>query len=329
MSRRLLITCHHLVRSIDRYRDVLAEKGIEPVVRAPAGQGWDARQMGDLLSDVDAAVIGDDVVGAVSFAAAESRLRLLIKWGTGVDTIDFAAARAAGVVVANTPGLLADEVADVAVGYLIMALRRLHEIDREVRAGRWYRPTGRTLSGCTVAVLGLGNVGRAVIERLQAFGCGIQGFDISEVAAGRARERGIDVRTTAEDALHNCEALVVCMSLSDASRRSVGARALGLLAPGCVVVNVSRGGILDEAALLANLDSGHVSVAALDVFDEEPPQPGHPLLAHPSVILGSHNASNTAEGVDRVNAKTIAMVVEWASAEGAPRDGRAAGDGHP
>jgi glyoxylate reductase len=221
-----------------------------------------------------------------------------VRWvsnhAVGTDNIDLAAAAARGVGVANTPGVLDDATADLCVALALAAARRVAEGDRLVRSGEWTGFStdlllGLDLAGATAGLVGVGGVGRAVARRLVA------GFRMRGLYAARGphpeleRALGIE-RAALPDLLRAADLVTLHVPLTEETRGMIGASELGLMRPGAVLVNVSRGPIVDEGALVEALREGRIA-AGLDVYDEEPLPPGHPLTRLPAVVLTPHIAS--------------------------------------
>jgi len=225
--------------------------------------------------------------------AAAPRLRAISSCSVGLDHVDLAAATARGIPVGFTPGVLTETTAELALGLLFAAARRIVEADREVRAGAWteaWDPTGllgRDLHGATLGVIGLGAIGRAVATRAGALGMRILGWS-------RSRRAVPGVESVELDALlERSDFLSVHVALTPETRGLLGPRALGRVRRGAILVNTARGEIVDEAALADALRSGWLAGAALDVFACEPLPAGSPLLGVPNLILTPHIGSAT------------------------------------
>jgi lactate dehydrogenase-like 2-hydroxyacid dehydrogenase len=221
-------------------------------------------------------------------------LRWVANHAVGTDNIDLDAAARRGVAVANTPGVLDDAVADHCVALVLAAARRVAEGDRLVRSGGWTGFStdlllGLDLTGATVGLVGLGGVGRAVARRL------VSGFGMRGVYAARnrhperERELGVEHADLA-DLLRAADVVTLHVPLTGETRGLIGARELALMRPGATLVNISRGPIVDEPALVAALREGRIA-AGLDVFDEEPLAAGHPLTSLSNAVLTPHIAS--------------------------------------
>jgi D-3-phosphoglycerate dehydrogenase / 2-oxoglutarate reductase len=305
-ENRVLVSCLHLQRHIDKYRDLLLQRGIE--VETPAvAQQLSEDQLVEIIGRFDGVIAGDDEFTAKVLQKAE-RLKILIKWGIGVDAIDLDEAARLGIPVKNTPAMFGDEVADVTMGYIIMLARGLHQLDRGVRRGEWPKIQGMSLRGKTLGVIGLGDIGRAACRRAAAFGMRVIGYDpvgvCEDAAAGGVRP--VDLNTLLEAS----DIISLSCALTADNRHLLGRPEFARMQAGVLIVNAARGTLIDEAALAAALASGRVGGAALDVFENEPLPDDSPLRAFDNCIFGTHNGSNTLEAVERVNDKTVEMLVD-------------------
>ncbi|WP_232281039.1 2-hydroxyacid dehydrogenase [Novosphingobium nitrogenifigens] len=217
-------------------------------------------------------------------------LEIIANFGVGYDNIDVAAAAVRGIVVTNTAGVLDEEVADLTIGLLLATLRRIPAAERFLRDGRWNEgpfPLSPSLRGRRVGILGLGGIGKAVARRLE-------GFAVPIAYHGRTRQEGLSYPwyASAEELAENSDVLIVIVPGGVATRHMVDARVLTALGPDGVLVNVSRGTVVDEVALVAALESGTILAAGLDVFDREPHVP-EALLAAENVVLLPHIGSGS------------------------------------
>lgn len=307
MSTRALVTCLHLQRHLDRYEQRFRRHGIE--VEAPeVMQQMREAELLPIIGRFDGMVAGDDEVTARVLEAGCPRLRVVAKWGIGVDGIDREAARRLGVAVYNTPGVFADEVADVVVGYLVSLARGLHAMDRSVRAGGWLKPQGVSLRGKRLGVVGVGSIGAAVVRRGHTLGLEVVGHDAVEVDAELRRATGLAM-VGLDELLATSDFISLCCPLTPETRHLIDASALSRTKPGVFLINTARGGLVAEPALVAALTAGRLGGAALDVFESEPLPDDSPLRGFNSVIFGTHNASNTLEAVLRVNEMAIANLL--------------------
>jgi D-3-phosphoglycerate dehydrogenase len=300
---RVVVTCPPMLLTSSEWLASLTERGIQ-VDLPPVKQHVARADLERLLPQCDGIIAGDEPLDRALLTAASPRLRVISRWGVGMDNVDHDAARELGIVVRNTPAAFAEEVADVAIGYAIMLARNLHTIDAGVRAGGWPKPQGVSLAGRTLGIVGLGAIGRAVARRGLAMGMSVVGSDPEPRAQAAAAELGVSV-FTADEVFALAHVLSLNCPLTPENRHLVNARRISLMPPGALLVNTGRGPLVDETALVAALRSGHLAGAGLDVFESEPLPADSPLRTLPNVILGSHNASNTLEAVRRVNRLAI------------------------
>ncbi|MDN3517819.1 phosphoglycerate dehydrogenase [Aquisalimonas lutea] len=303
--QRLLITCPPMLGKKDYFLPRLRERGFD--VHCPdVAQTLSEAELMELVPQFDAWIIGDDpATRRVLAAGAEGRLRVAVKWGVGVDNVDRDVCAELGLAFANTPQMFGAEVADVALGYVIALARHTFAIDRGVREGGWPKPRGISLTGKTVAVVGYGDIGRATVSRLQACELNVIVYDPARSSADLPP--GMRLLSWPEG-VEECDFLVFTCALTAANRHMLDVGVLERCKQGVRVVNVARGPLIDEQALIEALESGQVQSAALDVFELEPLPMNSPLRKHPYCVFGSHNGSNTEEGVFRASDKAIELV---------------------
>jgi len=287
---------------IEVFRPRLEAAGLDLVLPEVVQQPTE-EDLIEIVGEFDGMIAGDDPLTARVLEHAR-RLKVISKWGVGIDGIDRAAARRLGIAVTNTPAVFGDEVADVAMGYVVMVARQLHRIHMSVTGGGWYKHEGRSLAGTHLGVVGFGSIGHALAQRGHGFGMTVLAHDPAEGVAVPARALGVDL-VGIDELFRSSDFIALCCPLTAYNRHMVDARRLGLMRPGGCLVNVARGPLVDESALVAALDSGHVAAAALDVFEHEPLPLDHPLRRFSQNVFGSHNGSNTREAVLRASAKAV------------------------
>ncbi len=298
----VLVTCPPMLGQIDRFMDFAAERGLR-LHPAQVTQILSEAELQALLPGYDGWIIGDDPATRAVFEAGQAgRLKAAVKWGIGVDNVDFNACKDLGIPIINTPQMFGTEVADVATAFVIGLARQLFVIDRGVRNGDWPKPAGISLVGRTVGVIGLGDIGRNLVTRLQALGMQVIAYD-----PGVEGDAGIaDLGRAAWPAqVEDCDFLVFTCALNRHNHHMLNADVLARCRPGVRIVNVARGPLIDEAALVAALQSGHVHSAALDVFEVEPLPMDSPLRGMERCIFGSHNGSNSVDAVIRASHTAI------------------------
>jgi D-3-phosphoglycerate dehydrogenase len=297
-------------RVSDRCVEVLRQAGLEAVVR-PGLKGSDLLRA---VVDVEGIVVRSDTRITEEVMTAATRLKVVGRAGAGVDNIDVAAGTRRGIVVMNAPGENTISAAEHTLSMLLSLARRIPHADRSMRAGRWERGKfmGVELFGKTLGVLGLGKVGREVAIRARVFGMEVIGYDpvLSEEVALRL---GVTLLPT-EEILPRADFLTVHVPLTDETHHLIGREQLERCRDGVRLINVARGGVINEAALIEGLKSGKVAGAALDVFESEPPA-GSPLLGLDSVILTPHLGASTREAQEKV-AERIAVQIAGYLKEG-------------
>jgi phosphoglycerate dehydrogenase-like enzyme len=265
-------------------------------------------ELAALLAGVMGAIVSTDPFTADVLRAAVD-LRVIARVGVGVDSIDLDAASERGIQVATTPGANEHAVADHAVGLMLALLRRVPLLDRDVRAGGWHR-TGihmpRQLTGATVGLVGYGHIGRRVAARLR-------GFDVELLIHDPVLPPGGPETSIAlDELLRSSDVVSLHCPLIASTRHLIDGRALGLMRPDAVLVNTSRGGVVDEPALVAALRAGSIAGAALDVFEGEPPA-GSPLLELDNVVVSPHNAGLSTSSVAEMTLRATQAVLDVAA----------------
>lgn len=297
-----------MLRMIDSFRSIFDQFGAE--ITAPnVVQTMSEAELKRLVPQHDGWIIGDDPATRAVFEAAKAgRLKAAVKWGIGVDNVDFEACKNLGIPIANTPNMFGAEVADIAVGYVIALARQTFEIDRGVRLGDWPKPRGISLAGKSVALVGYGDIGKNTARRLIAADMKVVAYD--PFAADDHALPQVQ-RANWPDRINEADFIVVNCALTSSSHHMLNDQVLSQCKSGVRVVNVGRGPIIDEPALEASLQSGQVFSAALDVFEIEPLPEHSTLRKHPRCILGSHNASNTADAVIRTSEIAIGKLMAF------------------
>jgi D-3-phosphoglycerate dehydrogenase / 2-oxoglutarate reductase len=300
---RVLVTCPPMLGMIDEFRPLFERHGVA-LTAAKVVQTLSQDELCTLLPQHDGWIIGDDPATRRVFEAGlAGRTRAAVKWGIGVDNVDFAACKDLGIPITNCPNMFGGEVADVAMGYIGALARETFAIDRGVREGRWPKPRGISLAGRTVALAGLGDIGRNLARRALAADMQVVAYDpfySGDVPAGVQR-------ASWPERIGDADFIVLTCALTPSSRHMLDAAVLAQARPGVRVVNVARGPLVDEAALIAALQSGQVHSVALDVFEVEPLPAESPLrgIAAERTIFGSHNGSNTVDAVRRCSVLAI------------------------
>ncbi|NOH00692.1 MAG: phosphoglycerate dehydrogenase [Chloroflexi bacterium] len=304
----VLMTAPYMIPFLDRFRPVLAEYGIDLIV-PDVQERMEEEDLLKYASQFDGTICGDDRYTARVIEACAPRLKVISKWGTGVDSIDAEACSRFGVKLGRTPNAFTTPVADTVLGYMLAFARRGPWMDREMKSGKWEKIPGRALSECTLGVIGVGNIGKAVTRRARAFGMKVYGTDIIDIDHVFVSETGIEM-TNLQSLLSTSDFVSVNCDLNPTSYHLINADTLALMKPTAILINTARGLIVEEKALVAALASGQVGGAALDVFEFEPLPGDSPLLKMENVMLAPHNSNSSPAAWERVHWNTIRNLIE-------------------
>jgi len=308
MTYTVLFTAPYMIPFVDRFKPVFDRYGIElivPVVR-------ERMEEADLLKYAgrfDGAICGDDRYTARVIEACSPRLKVISKWGTGVDSIDAEACSRYSIRLGRTLNAFTTPVADSVLGYILTFARRLPWMDTEMKNGRWEKIPGKALSECTLGVIGVGTIGKAVTRRARAFGMKVFGNDIVEIDHVFVTETGIEM-TDLRTLLSSSDFVSIHCDLNPTSRHLLNSDTFAQMKPAAILINTARGPIVDEPALVDALQSKRLAGAALDVFEFEPLPLESPLLKMDNVLLAPHNSNSSPAAWERVHWKTIRNLVE-------------------
>jgi len=304
----VLVSAPYIIPIIDRFQHVFEEHLLKLII-ADVHERLSEEQVLAYAGQFDGTLCGDDQYSARVLEACAPRLKVISKWGTGIDSIDQQAARRLGIKVHRTPNAFTLPVADTVLGYILAFARQHPWMDRDMKAGKWKKIPGRALSECTLGVVGIGNIGKAVIRLGRAFSMQILGNDIIEIDPDFVLENGVEM-TSLDDLLRRSDFVSLNCDLNPTSYRLINAPYMRLMKPTAVIINTSRGTIIDEQALIEALQSGTIAGAALDVFEEEPLPLESPLRQMETVMLAPHNANSSPAAWERVHWNTIRNLLD-------------------
>lgn len=308
MTKTILLTAPYLIPFVDRFIPVLESYGLNVIV-PDVEERMEAADLLQYAGQFDGAICGDDRYTAAVVKACVPRLKVISKWGTGIDSLDAEACSRYGVQIGRTPNAFTTPVADTVLGYMLAFARRQPWMDKAMKNGEWEKISGFTLSEARLGVIGLGNIGKAVTRRAKAFGMKVYGTDIVEIDHVFIGESGIEM-TTLDILLANSDFVSINCDLNPTSQHLINAETLALMKPTALVINTARGPIVHEEALIAALQAGKLGGAALDVFEFEPLPEDSPLKQMDSVMLAPHNANSSPAAWERVHWNTIKNLVE-------------------
>ncbi|MHC4213530.1 MAG: NAD(P)-dependent oxidoreductase [Planctomycetota bacterium] len=302
MQFRVLITAPYMQMVIDRFRPIFEKKQIELII-PKTSERFEEEELLELVSDVDGVICGDDRFTDHVLSVA-GRLKVLSKWGTGIDSIDQVSCRKRGVALYNTPDAFSAAVADSVLGYIINFARKLPLMDNSMKQGRWEKTINLALNECTLGVIGVGNVGKRVVKR--AVGCDmcVLGNDLIDMPKGFLEDTGIEM-VSRRELLERADFVSLNCDLNETSFHLMSDKEFDVMDSTAVLINTSRGPVVDEAALVGALRQGKISGAALDVFEVEPLASNSPLLEMDNVMLAPHNANSSVRAWEHVHENTV------------------------
>ena len=306
--KSILFTAPYMIPFLERFRPIFSRHDLELIV-PEVNERLEEEQILEFAGDFDGTICGDDRYSARVLKACTPRLKVISKWGTGIDSFDSGAAEELNVKIFRTLNAFTPAVADSVVGYILAFARRQPWMDREMKSGQWEKLPGRSLSECTLGVIGVGNIGKAILERAQAFGMEILGNDILEIDPEFIQKIGVEM-TSLADLLSRADFVSVNCDLNPTSHHLINQRSLRGMKTSAILINTARGPIIDEPALIEALQSGVISGAALDVFEVEPLPIDSPLLAMDNVMLAPHNANSSPAAWEHVHWNTIRNLFE-------------------
>jgi D-3-phosphoglycerate dehydrogenase len=266
------------------------ESQVGEVVYNTTGKPLPSAEVARFLPGVDGYIAGLDAIDCSALEAAD-RLKVIARYGVGVDNVDLAAARQKSICVTNTPGANAVSVAELTIGLILSLARKIPESASATRTGGWPRTPGLSLEGKTVGLLGLGAIGKQVARRLGGFGCNLLAYD--PVVDGKIASQYNVALFSMDEVVAKADFLSLHLPLLPETRNLVNTAFLQSMKKGAFLVNTARGELIDEAALLEAVQNNHLAGAALDVFPKEPPDSTNPLLHLPQVLVTPHCAAHT------------------------------------
>ncbi len=286
---RVLVTPTSFGRDDPRLR-VELEAAVGEVIYNPTSRPLTAAELAKLLPGCHGYIAGLDFIDRAALAAAD-QLKVIARYGAGVDRVDLDAVREKGIIVTNTPGANTVSVAELAIGLMLAVARSIPQANAATKSGEWPRLKGKSLEGSVVGLVGFGAIGRAVARRLQGFDCTMLAYDPFP-NKGAAQALNVKLLPLAE-LLAQADFVSLHLPAMTETRGMVNADFLAQMKPGAILVNTARGEIINEADLLTALQNGHLRGAGLDAFASEPPGADNPLLQLPQVIATPHTGAHT------------------------------------
>jgi D-3-phosphoglycerate dehydrogenase len=294
--------------SLKRFEPVFNHYGIGTIV-ADVNERLEEEDLLRYAGEFDGVICGDDRFNEKVLTACVPRLKVISKWGTGIDSIDREAAKRLGVQVRNTPNAFTLPVADTVMGYLLAFARNIPWMDAMIRQGGWAKIQSMSLAELTLGVVGVGRIGKAVLQRAKGFDMRLLGNDIVEVDSAFIHEYQVEILPLPE-LLAQADYVSLNCDLNPTSRHLMNEKTLAMMKTNAVLINTARGSVIDEQALIRALQMKHIRGAALDVYEEEPLPADSPFLKMENVLLGSHNSNSSPMAWERVHWNTIKNLLE-------------------
>ena len=306
---RVLVTCPPMLGMLDVFIPIFKKANVE--VTAPnVIQTLSVDELIKLVPEHDGWIIGDDpATKAVFEAGKKGKLKAAVKWGIGVDNVDFEICQKLNIPICNTPNMFGNEVADIALGYIIALARETFPIHIGVTKGQWPKFQGISLSQKNVALIGLGDIGSQIARRLRVLGMNITAYD-PYAETPHDLEKSL-VRKDWPKNIEQADFIVLSCSLNSDNRYMLDKNIFKKLKKGVRIVNVGRGPLINQHDLEIALRQGVVHSVALDVFEVEPLPKDSYLRSHPKCIFGSHNASNTIDAVVKTSELAIQKILGY------------------
>ena len=307
MKYKILISAPYLLPVIEKYLPLLEKRGCDVVV-ADVEERLEEDDLLPIMGDIDGVICGDDKF-TDKVLAASPRLKVLSKWGTGIDSIDQESARARGITIRNIPNAFSEPVGDTVLGWMLAFARRFQEQTEDMQNGGWEKLPGHALNEKTLGVIGVGNTGKAVIRRAHAFGMNILGNDIVEVDPDFVTHHDVNI-TDLESLLRQADYISLNCDLNETSEFIINSSTLGLVKSEAVLMNAARGPLIREVDLVEVLEANRIKGAALDVFEHEPLPQNSRLRSLPNIILSAHNANSSPLAWERVHERSIENMMQ-------------------
>lgn len=299
--KTILLTNLMMLAEEERFVAILEEKGYTVIVKRPP-QFFDEDACLDMVGEIDGWLAGDDAITAHVMDKALPRLKVISKWGTGLDSIDLNAARDRNLPVLNTPAAFKDAVAEVALSYMIELARNVVRTDQHIRDGQWPKAPSLGLMGQSLGLVGFGAIGQGIARRAAAFDMNVRFYDPYFTGDADAPYQQMK---TLEEMFAVSRFVCLACNMSPENHHLMNEKTLGMMPEGSYIINVARGPLVKEEALINEMNAGRIHGAGLDVFEVEPLPLSSPLRVMDNVILGSHNANNVTSVVEAVHANTL------------------------
>ena len=307
MQWKVLISAPYFIPVADRFSSWFEENDIKVVI-PPVQERLSEEELLGLIHDIHGVICGDDQFTAQVLHAAPL-LKVISKWGTGIDSIDVNIAKQLGILVCRTPNAFTDPVADSVMAYTLSFARNIVSMDGLMKSGIWKKVPGKALRESTIGVIGVGAIGGAVLFRAHAFGSRLFGNDIRDIGKERARELHVTM-VSLEELLQESDFVSINCDLNPTSYHIMNTARFSLMKNSAYLINCSRGPCVDERALIEALRTRQIAGAGLDVFEEEPLPMDSLLRRMSNVLLAPHSSNASSSARERVHDNTLKQLLD-------------------
>ena len=292
--KKIISTCERTNTNKDDFKSLAEKFGFEYVENFPANQGFKAKEMKEIIQDSSICIVGDDSIDSDVINAA-TKLKYIVKWGSGTDQIDIAAAKSKGIDVINTPNILGKYVAEFVLGLMINSLRKITFNHEKMKEKIWDKSLGTSLYKKVIGFYGYGDIAKNLTNLLEPFNCKIIYSDLENFDLNNAEYK--DIKSLIADS----EILILSAPLTEKTKGIINADSLKEAIKLDLLINISRGELLIEKEILEMVENKKLNMLCLDVYEEEPPKLNNQLLNNERILFTSHNASNTIDANNEVN----------------------------
>ena len=301
-KQRVVISAPYFQPVVERFRAAFEERGIEIVVPV-VHERLEESELLRIMPNIDGIICGDDRFTSRVLESC-TKLKVISKWGTGIDSIDQDFCRKNGIAVCNTPNAFTVPVSDTVLAYALAFCRNVSSMDFAMKQGTWKKIPGFTLSEATVGIIGVGNIGSAVAKKFSVFGARLLGYDIKDISSELKKNTGL-VSVSLDDLLRQSDIVSVNCDLNVSSKHLIREKTLALMKKNSFFINTARGPIVNEKDLCNALSERRIAGAALDVFEEEPLPEESPLRKMNNVFLAPHNSNSSPTAWEYVHQNTM------------------------
>ncbi len=299
---KVLISAPYFIPIIKRFQSEFDRRNIEVII-PQVNERLEESDLLKLMPDIDGIICGDDRFTPKAIEISK-KLKVISKWGTGIDSINKEACQKRGIKICNTPNAFSIPVADTVLGYALNFCRNISRMDTEMKNGIWDKIPGFALSEATFGIIGVGNIGSAVAKRVHSFGAKILGCDLKEISKDLINETKIK-QVPLEALLKECDIISLNTDLNPSSEHLINKKTLELMKPSAYLINTSRGPVVNETDLIDALKNKKLAGAGLDVFEHEPLPKNSELLKMKNVFIAPHNSNSSPRAWENVHLNTL------------------------